>query len=182
MTNLPSLFSDFDRNMTFGSWRPLLRQLDDVFNDVWGVRQSDGQRFSPLCDVRETEQQFVVSFDMPGIDRNQVDIEVQGNQLVVRGERKDEKKSQDSSDHVTERYYGKFERMITLPENIETSKIEATLDNGVLTMVVPKVEAAKRQKIKISEGKPGILKNILGRKDEKEGETKSQSKDQVANQ
>lgn len=179
MSNLPDIWRDFDRpfsslGSSIGSWRPLLRQLDDVFNEATGSQQTgDTRTFAPACDVDETNDHYLLSFDMPGLDRDAIDVEVQGNTLMVSGERRFEKDTGEGRNRVVERRYGKFQRAITLPDHVQFDQVEADYRNGVLTVAVPKAPEAQAQKIKIGEGKGGLFSRLLGsgrKRDEKERE------------
>jgi HSP20 family protein len=108
--------------------------------------------FQPSCDVSETKDHFLVSFDMPGVKKEDVKIEVQGNQLLISGER--QRTIQDDNGESTlhhERMYGRFERAFTLPSTIATDKIEAHYENGVLNIACQKL---KRRKLRQFRSKP----------------------------
>lgn len=167
MANTPSIFEDFNRPMA--SLRPLLRQIDDMFNNVLteplmpsGERGSEWETRSlvPAVDIEEGDDHYLMSFDMPGLDKDNINIEVVGNQLHVSGERKFEKVSK--TGRMRERRWGRFERSLTLPEEIKASDIEAQYRDGVLQIVVPRAAEAKHVKIKIDEGKQGFFKRLMG--------------------
>lgn len=162
MANTPDIWRDMDRPFsTLGTWRPLLRQLDDFFNDAMSVRSDDGMRsMIPQCDVEETEDHYLLSFDMPGIERDKIDIEMQGNQLMVSGERRTEQRGESGRSRFIERRYGSFRRSVMLPSGVQQDGIEAQYIDGVLKVAVPKSPEAKRQKIKIGEGKGGIFSRL----------------------
>jgi HSP20 family protein len=104
----------------------------------------------------------VLSFDMPGLEKDNIDVELRGNQLVVSGERKKEREEDDGKSRLTERSYNRFERILTLPNDVKSEGIEAQYQNGVLSLAVPRTAESKSQKIKIGEGKTGFLGKILG--------------------
>lgn len=163
MSNLPDLWRELDRPLAaMGSWRPLLRQLDDIFNDTVGMQTSEPRSTLPLVDVEETDNHFALSFDMPGVEKENIDIEVHGNQLRVVGERKHEREDAQGRSRFVERRYGRFERVVALPDGIKADEVEAQYRNGVLTIAIPKTAESKRQKIKIGENKSGILDRLLG--------------------
>ena len=114
--------------------------------------------FQPSCDVHETDNHYMVSFDMSGVKKDDVKIEMRSNQLVVSGERRNEARSG--------RSYGKFERAFTLPDTINTEKIEAHYEDGVLSIALPKAEAAKTKTIEIQTGNGGFFNKLLGSKKE----------------
>jgi HSP20 family protein len=118
------------------------RDLDRFFGEpAW--------TFNPACDVEETENAYLLSFDLPGVSKENVKIEVVDNQLLVAGERKSEKK-ENSARHIVERHHGAFQRAFALPASVDTAKIEASFRDGVLNVTIPKPEAAKPRQIAIS--------------------------------
>jgi HSP20 family protein len=152
-------------------WRTLLdfqRNLDRMMNftfaDTQGDSWSDQLVFHPPCDVEETESHYLVSADLPGISKKDINIEMRDNQIFITAERKSERKSTKAS----ERYYGKFHRVVNLPAGVDADKIEAQYVDGVLTVALPKSEAAKGRQIKITDGKSSIFGKLLG-KSESEG-------------
>jgi len=162
--------------------RPALSSagMSDVFEDFDRIVDSflrptyaTTVNFQPRCDVNETKDHYLVSFDMPGVKKEDIKIEVQGNELVISGERQREAKEQDGEAVLRhERMYGKFERTFTLPTTIAAEKIEAHYENGVLNVALPKAEAAKSRTIQIQTGQGGILNKLLGSKKETDKELK----------
>ena len=106
-------------------------------------------KFNPQCDVEETEEHYLFAFDLPGVSKEDVKIELVENQLTVTGERKAEPAKENVVSHVTERFHGAFRRAFTLPMLVDSEKVEARFENGVLRITVPKAEAAKSRQIKI---------------------------------
>lgn len=104
--------------------------------------------FQPACELEETDSHYVLNVDVPGIPKKDIQIEFKDNQLYVSGERKSEKKGATFS----ERSYGKFQRVFTLPKDVNSEKIEARYVDGVLTLEIPKAESAKPRLIKIADG------------------------------
>jgi HSP20 family protein len=129
--------------------------------------------FQPSCDVKEIKEHYLLSFDMPGVKKEDIKIEVQGNELVISGERQREMREQDGEATLrVERSYGKFERSFTLPATIAADKIEAHYENGVLNVALPKAEAAKGCTVQIQTGQGGLLSKLLGSKKEDSKEIK----------
>lgn len=160
MVHFPALLNELDRSFgTFGHLR-LLRDWEDA------QRSETSSSFIPAADIKETPDHFVLSFDVPGIDKNDIEIELRQRQLTVRGERKEDRETKDGTTHYMERRYGRFERSITLPEGLQGDAAEAHHENGVLTLVVPKAAAAKTMKIKIADEKPSLFKTLIGAKKE----------------
>ncbi len=117
------------------------REFEHLFNF------SREDQWSPAVEIAEEEKFFAVSLDVPGLKKEEIDIEIKDNRLFVSGERKtnvDKEKVLRS-----ERRYGKFSRIFTLPQNVNSDAIEARFDEGVLTVVLPKEEKAQPKKITI---------------------------------
>ena len=141
--------------------------LDTWFNDFFGNREFvelTRQDFSPAADIEETDSHYVFSFDIPGLTKKDVHIEVEGDQLKVSGERKYGKYDEKKGYHFKERSYGNFERTFTLPSSVDPGAIEAYHKDGVLRIAVPKGEAEKPYKVEIQEGGEGFFKKLLGNK------------------
>jgi len=116
------------------------KMMDEALN--WGQgKMKQNERvalWQPLADVYETQEQFVIEIELPGIDRERVNLEIKGHQLLVYGERRLEKDATGSVYQMLERSYGPFARNFFLPENVDTSGIRAMFKNGVLTITIPK--------------------------------------------
>ncbi len=108
------------------------------------------ETWDPAVDVEERDQEYVVRVELPGVSREDVDITTRGNNLTIRGEKKQKKETRKSDYHRMERLYGSFQRSFTLPEDVKNDKIEASFKEGILEIVVPKAEDAKEQPIKIN--------------------------------
>jgi HSP20 family protein len=87
---------------------------------------------SPNLDIKESDKDYVVSVEVPGISKDDVDIRVEGNTLIITGEKKQEKKEDKENYHCVERHYGSFERMLTLPQDANADNINASFKDGVL--------------------------------------------------
>lgn len=123
-------------------------------------RENVEQIWSPKVDVRERDEHWLLSIDVPGVAREDIKVEVIEDQLVVAGERHFERDEKSYS----ERSYGRFERRFNLPEGVDAAKIEASYDHGVLNLVVPKVQPVKASTIAIDvkEGKGSLFQKLLG--------------------
>jgi HSP20 family protein len=122
--------------------REVNRLFDDVFRG-FGVPSLGGLDRGlswPNLELGETDREVRVTAELPGLDEKDVDITVEEGALTLRGEKKSEVEDKDRG--YTERSYGRFERRIGLPRGIERDKASATFKNGVLTIVLPKSEAA----------------------------------------
>jgi HSP20 family protein len=129
----------------------LQEEMDDLinrFSEDWGAEWMS-RPFAPLADVSETADSLQVKMDVPGMPAKDIEVEVVGNTLRVSGERKEEHEEKDKTWHRIERRSGSFARSVTLPCPVKEDKIEATCDEGVLTIKIPKAETAKAHKIKV---------------------------------
>ena len=130
-------------------WREMDNLFDRFFGDMRWPERSTGRQFAPALDVSENDDEFVVKAELPGIDPKEVDINLTGNLLTIKGEKKDEKESKGENFHRIERSYGSFSRSFQLPCEVQEDKVEANYKNGVLDLRLPKAENAKRKSVKI---------------------------------
>ena len=105
--------------------------------------------WAPPVDIFETENELVVKADLPDVDQKDIDINVENGTLALKGERRFEKKTDNQGYHRIERSYGSFVRYFGLPDSVDTEKVRAEYKNGVLTVTLPKKEAAKPRAIKV---------------------------------
>lgn len=106
--------------------------------------------FLPSFDVKETADAYHFTADMPGIHRDDLDIQMAGNRLSISGKRDLEEKKEGERWYALERSFGSFSRTFTLPEEVEAGKVAAELREGVLHLMVPKSPAVRPQKVTIS--------------------------------
>ncbi len=144
-------------------WEPfrdivtLQDRMNRLFNDQlsnFGSEESLGSgSFVPAVDVYEDEQGIQLKIEVPGIDEKDIDLRLENNTLTVRGERKVEKDTKEENFRRIERRYGSFVRSFTLPNTVDAENVKAGYDKGVLSIQLPKKEAAKPKQIKINIGK-----------------------------
>jgi HSP20 family protein len=137
----------------------LRKQMDDLFEGFFGASPlaalrrwdlGDGGGFTPRVNVVENEKEVRITAELPGVDEKDVSVTVSEDSLTLRGEKKEETKSESESFYRVERSFGSFERTLPLPAEVVTDKAEATFKNGVLTVVLPRAQTAKeRKKIEI---------------------------------
>ena len=142
----PSVWGDL-----FGARREFDRLLDR-FAD----RAADTSlALAPAVDVRETEDGLEVTAELAGIRPDDVNVSIENNVLTISGEKKHEVREEngDGNYRLLERRYGRFERTFTLSPTVNTEKIDARFENGLLTVTLPKSEAAKPRKIRVSVAK-----------------------------
>jgi HSP20 family protein len=100
-------------------------------------------------DMYETENEVVVEATVPGVKPEEIDVQITGNTLTIKGERKEEKKEKKASYIYQERSFGSFSRSVTLPTDVDVNKAAAEFEHGVLTLTLPKSETVKPKTIKI---------------------------------
>jgi HSP20 family protein len=130
--------------------------LED-FLDVpgrWGGRMGQLMR-APDADVVERENEIRVVIELPGMRAEDIDLDLENNVLTISGEKSEERQEEKDTWHLSERRYGKFSRSFVLPREVEQERIQAHFDNGVLTVVIPKTERARRKRIDIQRGESG---------------------------
>jgi HSP20 family protein len=106
--------------------------------------------WAPAVDIFENGDDLVIRAEIPGVDKDEVDISVRNNSLTLRGERKREQEIDDDNAYRLERSYGNFVRSFSLPRTVDSSRISAKYSNGVLDIILPKAEEAKPKKIEIA--------------------------------
>lgn len=129
------------------------QMLDDFFNDGWNLSTiTRNSNWLPSVDIRETDDAYTVTADLPGLKKKDVKIIVNDSILEISGERSYENKEDNGSYHRRERSYGSFHRSFHLPETVKEDKITACFKNGILTVEVPKEEEVKPKgyEVKIS--------------------------------
>jgi HSP20 family protein len=139
-------------------WKPfefdrLRKEMDRLWDSFFESRpdrrvREEGE-WLPSLDVAETKGDLVVKAELPGMDPKDIEISLSEGVLTIRGEKKQEKEEKEEGYHVIERSYGSFTRSIRLPKDVQNDKINASFKNGVLKVVLPKSEEAKKREIKI---------------------------------
>ncbi|MFN8887369.1 MAG: Hsp20/alpha crystallin family protein [Cyclobacteriaceae bacterium] len=119
--------------------------VDRFFND--SMVRAGGSTFVPKVDVLENEQAFEIHFAVPGLNKEDFNIELKDNYLTVSGERKFSNEKKDKNYHSIETSYGSFSRAFSLPENADASKINAKYDRGILELTIPKDEKKELKQI-----------------------------------
>ena len=128
------------------------RVFDNYSNDSDFVTGTESGRrtWLPAVDIKETDDAFVATADLPGLEKDAIEVSIEDNVLTVSGERKFEGASEGTTFRRIERAYGSFRRSFTLPRGVDPSKVEARFENGVLALHIPKSELAKSRKISVS--------------------------------
>lgn len=105
--------------------------------------------WAPAVDMYETQNEVVVSGDLPGIEEKDIRVSITGDLLTIQGQRQEKEEVKDAGHYRREQWFGKFERTLTLPMAVETGQVKATYRDGVLTVKLPKAEEIKPKEIKI---------------------------------
>jgi HSP20 family protein len=154
----------FSRNMPTARWSedtdPFLamrREMNRLFDDVFGgfglptafgpaLRQMP---VAPKIDVSETDNEIQVTAEMPGIDQNDVEVLLEDDRLIIRGEKKEEREDKDRNYHLRERVEGAFSRTLPLPYAPDPNQVKAEFKNGVMTITIPKPQEVKQKQHRI---------------------------------
>jgi len=140
-------------------WEPfrevskLRREMDRLWEDFFGpgprIMRPWAEEWVPAVDVAEAPDKVTVKAEVPGLDPKELDISLVGDLLTIKGEKKSEREEKKENYHLVERSYGSFSRAIRLPAAVDADKIEASYDQGVLTVTCPKKEPVKPKAITI---------------------------------
>ncbi len=131
----------------FRLMRNLLRW--DPYRDL-AFPAEGGNAFMPSFDVKETTDAYIFTADMPGIQKEELDIQLAGNRLTISGHRETEETKENERFYSQERSFGTFNRTFSLPEEVDSGKVAAELRDGVLHLMIPKSPETRPQKIAIS--------------------------------
>lgn len=166
--------------MSMIRWEPFpelmsLRQaMDRLFEDSF-IRPSRlvsllGETLTPAIDMYQTPTEVVVKANLPGVKPEEIDIHITGDTLTIKGERKTEEEIKRENYLYQEHRYGAFSRSVSLPTGLKTDKAQASLENGILTLTIPKAEEAKPKVIKVK------TKGVVESKKVEAGKAKAEKK------
>lgn len=125
------------------------RLIEEPLLETPQVWSRQANEFALALDLIEDEDAYTVKASVPGVDPNEIEITMADNVLTIRGETKEEKNVEEKNYRLHERRYGSFSRTVTLPVGVNADEVEATHENGVLTLRLPKSEAVKPKKITV---------------------------------
>jgi HSP20 family protein len=128
---------------TFGRLSSLHDELDQLF-------ETPLRAWAPALDVQEDKDKFTVNLELPGLKREDISVQLEDGQLTISGERKAATIVEGTEVHRQERFYGKFSRVLTLPTTVVSGQVKAGYKDGILTVTLPKAEAAKPKQIDVS--------------------------------
>ena len=133
----------------------LQREVDRLFDDFgrgfMPPQMLAAASLVPQIEVAETDKQIEITAELPGLERKDVDISLEGNVLTIRAEKKAESEQKDKNIQLTERSYGVFYRALELPIAIDPATVQATMSKGVLKITIPKPPHAEAKKIEVKE-------------------------------
>jgi HSP20 family protein len=153
----------------------LYRDMNRLFEDVLRVSgdsepaRSGAVLLTPQMNISETDKELVVTAELPGVEEDDIEVNLDEDTLTIRGEKKVERSTDDENFHVAERMFGRFQRIMQLPFKADPDKVDAAFDNGVLTVKIPKDKgAAPSHRVQVRSARVG--KNGEG---EASGETRA---------
>jgi HSP20 family protein len=128
--------------------------MEDFFNGFFSndynlPEAAWSKSFAPAFDISETENDIRVKAELPGMDPENIDVNLAGNILTVKGEKKEEQEEKGENRHRVERRFGAFTRSFRLPAQVDSDKVDASYKEGVLSLTIPKTESAKKKSIKV---------------------------------
>jgi HSP20 family protein len=143
-----------ERSLAAQPFFSLQREIDRLFDDFTRgfpafTAAANGGKMMPVTDVTESDKDIEITAELPGLEEKDVKIDLSGNLLTIRGEKKAEKEQKDKNVRMVERSYGAFERTIELPDGVDPDAIKATISKGVLTVTVPKPVPAQAKTIAV---------------------------------
>jgi HSP20 family protein len=124
--------------------------MSTALDQFTGLRPRTGRPWSPPVDILETEDVLTLRADLPDVRLDDIDVRVENQTLTVSGHRKFERDEKIRGYHRIERSYGEFVRSFAVPTSVDTEKVSADYNNGVLTVTLPKKEAAKPRQVKVA--------------------------------
>jgi HSP20 family protein len=129
-------------------------EMNRVFDRAFGqtTREQGMRGWAPALDIAERKDAYLVAVELPGVNPDDIDVTLENNLLTIQGERRQAQDSSEQRYHRIERAYGGFRRSVSLPSSVEADAIQASYDNGVLHLLVPKAEEAKPRRIAVAAG------------------------------
>ncbi|WP_029520481.1 Hsp20/alpha crystallin family protein [Persephonella sp. IF05-L8] len=147
------------RNLPAFGWNPfrelarIEQELNKVFNELVPTPKSgelvEVTTWNPRVDVYEKDNKLIIEAEIPGAKKEDVEVKIKDNAVVIKGEVKREEEEKDKTYYRTERFYGVFERVIPLPVEVKAEEAKASFDNGVLKIEIPKAIEEKEVKIEV---------------------------------
>ena len=123
-----------------------MRLFDELFNDLVKMNEEENEFKVPVHDIIENDKEYLVEMLLAGVKKEDISLDIEGDELVVTAERKEIK---DLNYNRKQSYFGKYKRMFVLPEDVNIDNIDASLSDGILTIKIPKADSKKLTKSKI---------------------------------
>lgn len=139
-------------------WQPfqeietLRRQFDQLFDELAGGNRESQMTWAPSVELQDTESSLILRAQIPGVEAKDLDVQVTRDAIAISGEHRYENQGNEKGYFRSEFRYGKFQRIIPLPVQVKNDQVQADFKNGILTLTLPKVEAAQRRVVKINLG------------------------------
>ncbi len=155
MANVPTKRTkDWNVISPFQELENLQREMNRLFDLTFPrLGETDttllGGQWAPAIDIYDSKDNVVVKADLPGLKKDDIEVLIQDNILTIKGEKKQEREVKEEDYIRSERFYGSFHRSISLPSEVDGSKVKAVFKDGVLELTLPKKEEAKPKQIKI---------------------------------
>jgi len=159
-TKLPVRTGKEPQASSLRDWRPfggLRREIDRLFEDfdqgfltfphrqsLYDLEPRWLRETAPAVDITEKDNAYEIAAELPGMDQNNIEVNLKNGVLTIRGEKKQEKEEKNKNYYLSERRYGSFERSFQVPEGVDAKKIEASFNKGVLTVTLPKSAEAQK--------------------------------------
>jgi len=138
----------------FGDFNRLRNEIERLFESPFGLLSPSSTGFfegwEPTLNVYEDRDKITVQTELPGMKKQDINISLVGNTLTISGERKQEEEKGEGETYRSERYFGRFQRVVTLPTQVDANKVQANYKDGVLTITLPKAEEAKPKQIAVN--------------------------------
>ena len=137
-------------------WQPfreietLHRQMDRIFDEMNRLERNTQIAWKPAIELQNTDENIILKAEIPGVEGKDLDVRVTREAVAISGEHRYEKKAQENGFFRSEFRYGKFQRVIPLPAEVQNDRVQADFTNGILTLTLPKVEAANKRVVKIN--------------------------------
>jgi len=137
----------------FRDWLTLRERMNRLFDEPFTGREEERGltvgTWAPSVDIRETDKELVMTAEIPGVNEDDIEINVEGNTVSLKGKREFEKETKEEDYHRIERSYGSFCRSFSLPGYVDQDKIKAEYDDGILKLTMPKKPELKAKKVKV---------------------------------
>jgi len=129
---------------------PHLDLFSNMLDRLWEgeLPLFEGGYYPPL-ELSDTDESVMVQAELPGLKPEDIELSVEGSVLTMSGEKKESSEKADGNYHHSERRYGSFRRVVTLPSEVNTEKVTTEFDNGILTITLPKVQESRRKRIEV---------------------------------